>query len=130
VHLITWILSIIRVKFSSIVFKHKLVYIYKKNPLDANMTIGELKDIANGGPAAVAAENRLRHYDANTLISSQHMAVHKRKFIALMCSKKVVTIWFTLSLANHHWDGMIYRTYLVISYKEMLMKLLMITLRT
>ena len=35
------------------------------------MTIGELEDIANGGPAAVAAEIRLRHYGANILGSSQ-----------------------------------------------------------
>jgi hypothetical protein len=34
------------------------------------------------------------------------MAVHKRKLIALMCSKKIATIWFTLSLANHHWDDL------------------------
>ena len=38
----------------------------QKNSVDANMTIDDLKVIANSGPAAVAAENRLRHYDAHS----------------------------------------------------------------
>ena len=77
----------------------------QKNPADANMTIADLKEMARGAnnPTAFATDLRMQRYAANILGSGQYMSVRKKELIALMSSKKIATVWFTLSLANHHW---------------------------
>ena len=80
----------------------------EKNPLDANLSIGELKEMARGvnNPSAFAANLRMQRYSGNILGSNQYMMLRKKELIALMCVKKIATVWFTLSLANHHWDDL------------------------
>lgn len=34
------------------------------------------------------------------------MAQRKKELLALMGAKKIPTVWFTLSLANHRWEDL------------------------
>ena len=57
-------------------------------------------------PSAFAANLRMQRFSGNILRSNQYMMLRKKELIALMCVKKIATVWFTLSLANHHWDDL------------------------
>ena len=80
----------------------------QKNPLDANLTVGALQEIARGydNVSAFATEMRMRRYAGNILGSDQYMQLRKKELISLMCTKKIATVWFTLSLANHYWEDL------------------------
>ena len=56
--------------------------------------------------SAFATEMRMQRYAGNILGSSQYMALRKKELVALMTAKKIATLWFTLSLANHHWEDL------------------------
>ena len=65
--------------------------VHIKKPLDANLTIGALQEIARGcdNSAAFATDVRMRRYAGNILGSNQYMQLRKKKLISLMCTKKM-----------------------------------------
>jgi Helitron helicase-like domain at N-terminus len=72
------------------------------------LALGELREKARGSnnASAFATEMRMQRYAGNILGSSQYMALRKKELVALMTAKKIATLWFTLSLANHHWKDL------------------------
>ena len=34
------------------------------------------------------------------------MSIRKKELVALICRKIIATVWFTLSLANRHWNDL------------------------
>ena len=65
----------------------------QKNPADAAITIGELRDMARNinDPSLFAANLRMQRYAANILGSSQYMSLRKKELIALMSAHKIAT---------------------------------------
>lgn len=57
-------------------------------------------------PSLFAANLRMQHFAGNILGSPQYMSLRKKELIALMNTNKIATVWFSLSLANHHWNDL------------------------
>ena len=84
----------------------KQVYL-GKSPEDANLTEEELREIVReNGPRLKAMLGRMQMFMANINGSPAYLYKWKLQLEALMEQEGMSSIWFSLSMADNHWDDL------------------------
>ncbi|CAB1108899.1 unnamed protein product [Ectocarpus sp. CCAP 1310/34] len=79
----------------------------KQNPGDAAMTIEHMRILfRSGSPLAQQLTQRMCRYGANITGSRPYWYAKQQELQAIFATKGCATLFFTLSAADTHWDGL------------------------
>lgn len=80
----------------------------QKNPEDAAMTIGDLRNDLHGynNPTLYLITKKMQRFGANIMGSPAYMASKKKELLALMDQEGVAHIWYTLTMPSWMWQDL------------------------